>query len=207
MAEDILPMMGAQVQPGPCPPEGCPAPTEIACIQTTKVYDFCFQQESREDVCFPIPTDLTNPPVPGATITCTVDNVTCTVLSVTPSGVDGFANVTLLITVSITFSWTNPDNTTGSFTDTFSFTKTVTLCAPDGTNVTCEIAASRCGPSYLLNNQICTQIDLCILIESLALVKLLVPAYGFCTPSECVVLPKPPLACPPSPLYPPQCTT
>jgi hypothetical protein len=36
-------------------------------------------------------------------------------------------------------------------------------------------------------------------------VKLLVPAYGFCVPAECVELPKTPIVCPPDPLFPPQC--
>ena len=53
--------------------------------------------------------------------------------------------------------------------------------------------------------QVCCEVDLCLLIQSKALVKLLVPAYGFCVPAPCVTLPKPPLVCPPENLFPPQC--
>jgi hypothetical protein len=57
----------------------------------------------------------------------------------------------------------------------------------------------------IIGGQVCCPVNLCLLIQSTALVKLLVPTYGFCVPAPCVVSPSPPFPCPPSPLYPPQC--
>jgi len=39
--------MTNQVNPGPCPSEGCPPTTEIVCISVDKVYDSCFQVEEQ----------------------------------------------------------------------------------------------------------------------------------------------------------------
>ncbi|WP_366924159.1 hypothetical protein MFMK1_001112 [Metallumcola ferriviriculae] len=33
------------IEPGPCPPQGCPPPNEIVCIKTKKVYQECKQSE------------------------------------------------------------------------------------------------------------------------------------------------------------------
>jgi hypothetical protein len=83
--------------------------------------------------------------------------------------------------------------------------QTFTLCAPTGTTISCEIPSSALTPLAVVGTQVCGTVTICLLVESLAMVKLLVPSYGFCTPAPCVVSPAPPFACPPSPLYPPQC--
>ncbi len=199
--------MADPIIPGPCPPGGCPPPTEIVCIETTKVYDFCFQVERRDNVCFALPESCN--PDPGATVVCTVTNVTCTeVPPRVPLTTPGFFNVTLLITVSANIKIYNPSATTPTcdFDVTFSFTKTVTLCAPDGTDVDCTVPAYSCGPCILTPaDQVCCTFLLCVLVETEAIVKLLVPAYGFCVPAECVqVSPEFP-ECPPTGLFPPQC--
>jgi len=198
-----------QIIPGPC--DGpCPEPTEIVCIETLKVYDFCFQSDSVENACFPIPAACT-PPVPGTvTIECAISSVTSRVINRVPlptPAPTGFARVTIEITVTLSFTLRNADGTVRcTFTAAFPFVKNVALCAPTGTEVVVEVVASRCGPCFLLTGtQVCCEIDLCILIQSRAVVKLLVPAYGFCTPAECVELPKPPLVCPPERLFPRQC--
>lgn len=86
----------------------------------------------------------------------------------------------------------------------FSFTKTIVLCAPEGTFTNCEVVNSGCT-CLILGEQICCTFDLCIVFQSLAIVKLLVPSFGFCTPAVCEqVSPQPPFVCPPA-LFPPQC--
>ncbi|MDI6871268.1 MAG: hypothetical protein QME79_07920 [Bacillota bacterium] len=200
-------MSEAQIQqifPGPCPPEGCPPPTEIVCIRTEKVYDFCFQQDTTTQ-CATLPAATCGPP-----FTCTVTNVTCTAGTPVPTGVDGFSTVSVAVTV--TYTVTGVDTVTGlpctTGPQTFVFTKTVVLCAPTGTFVDCSETTVSCGACTLVVPQtglpqICCAFNICLIIESLAQVKLLVPAYGFCTPAPCRTGGFPP--CPPSPLFPPQC--
>ena len=198
--------MAEQVTPGPCGSGGCPAPTEIDCIEVTKVYDFCFQTESRENSCFPVPASCGTVPT-GSSATGSVSQVECTTQSITPiANSGGFANVTLLVTVTVGLTITAPDGSTlCSFDGQFFFFATVTLCAPEGVSVGCSAPATSVGPCVIIGGQVCCPVNLCLLIQSTALVKLLVPTYGFCVPAPCVVSPSPPFACPPSPLYPPQC--
>jgi len=198
--------MADVVAPGSYVDGGCPAPTEIDCISVTKVYDFCFLTETRDGLCFAIPAACGTVPT-GSVATGTVTSVTCSTQSITPiTGSGGFANVTLLVTVMLSFTIKNPAGTTlCTFSGEFSFFKTVTLCAPTGVSITCEAPATAVGPVVIISGEVCAVVSICLLIESVAMVKLLVPTYGFCVPAPCVVAPSPPFTCPPSPLYPPQC--
>ena len=203
------PVLADQIVPGPCVGP-CPPPTEIVCIETLKVYDFCFQRDTIENACFTIPAACT-PPVPvDVTVSCAVTAVSSAVVArvpLPPPAPPQFARITFRVILTLSFTLTNPDGTVRcTFTADFPFLKTVVLCAPAGTDIDIEVRPSRCGPCFILGGtQICCELDFCILIQAKALVKLLVPAYGFCQPFECQVLPKPPLPCPPTPLFPPQC--
>lgn len=194
MAEAVI----QQIFPGPCPPEGCPPPTEIVCIAVPKVYDFCFQQETGLTNCVSftgtIPTSAT----------CTITSVTCTAGTPVPTGIDGFSTVSIVVAVQYTITY----DTTVSPTQTFIFTKTVTMCAPTGTTADCTMTSVTCGPCTVvptgtLTFNICCGFNICLIVETTADVKLLVPAYGFCTPAPCRTGGFPP--CPPFPLFPPQC--
>lgn len=198
--------MADVVAPGSYADGGCPAPTEIDCIEVTKVYDFCFLTETRDGLCFAIPSACGTVPS-GSTVTGTVTSVACSTQSISAiSGSGGFADVTLLVTVMLSFTITSPSGTTiCTFTGEFSFFKTVTLCAPSGVTITCEAPTTAVGPVVILSGDVCGVVNICLLIESVATVKLLVPTYGFCVPAPCVVAAAPPFTCPPSPLYPPQC--
>ncbi len=198
------------VVPGPCPPHGCPPPTEIVCIETLKVYDFCFQNDTVENACFAIPAACVPPVTTAVAVNCAITNITSAVVQRTPlppPAPVGFARVTIRLILTLSFTLVRADGTTlCTFTADFPFLKTVALCAPAGTDVVVETRGTRCGPCFILaGTQVCCEIDFCLLIQSRALVKLLVPAFGFCVPAECVELPKAPLPCPPSPLFPPQC--
>ncbi|MDI3270354.1 MAG: hypothetical protein QJR00_06585 [Bacillota bacterium] len=193
------------VTPGPCPDTGCPPPTEIVCIETLKVYDFCMQTDTRDNLAYSIPTTCGTIPA-GSTATCQVGDVSCQEVSRQPSSVSGLWDVTLLINAPIWFKITDSNgNVVCRFQEWVRWVKTTTLCAPDGTEVVCHAASSQCGPAILTDTQVLTALSICLLIQSRAMVKLLVPSYGFCAPSECAVLPTPPVSCPPE-LYPTQCT-
>ena len=190
-----------EVTPGPCPPTGCPPATEIVCIRTEKVYDFCFQNE---DVafCTPLPITCTPPAPAGSTATCAITAVTCTPGTPVPvPGQPGFVTVSIVLVITMDITVLNPDGTTRcTFTTSTTQVKTVTLYAPAGTTIVCEVPTFECGPCSIVDTTVCCSAHLCVLVEVIALVKLLVPAYGFCTPAECVVAPK--LPCPPP--FPPQ---
>jgi hypothetical protein len=201
------------IVPGPC--QGpCPSPTEIDCIQVNKVYDFCFEAETNSPISIPIPASCGTLPA-GTTAQGAVTGSSCTVIGSTPilnpaGQPTGFADVTLLISVSMEFTLTGPTGTvicTFPATPAFSFMKTIVLCAPAGTTITCTIPSSAVSPAAIVDGSVVSAVTICILVSSIALVNLLVPSYGFCTPAPCVVAPSPPFACPPSPLFPPQCTT
>lgn len=177
-------------------------PQEVVCIETLKVYDFCFQRERRDNACF----DLCQVQVPeGAVITCEVKNATCKEISRTPPDAQGRSNVSFAFIVTVRVKITKDSTVIFDKTKDFGFTKTVVLCAPAGTFTECKVVNVACGPCIIVGTQVCCTYELCIIFQSLAVVKLLVPTYGFCIPKECEqVLPGPPFVCPPN-LFPPQC--
>lgn len=175
---------------------------EVVCIETLKVYDFCFQRERRDNACF----DLGQVQVPeGAVITCEVKSATCKEISRTPPDAEGRSAVSFAFIVTIRVKITKDTQTILDKTKDFGFTKTVVLCAPTGTFTECKVVGVACGPCIIVGNQVCCTYELCIIFQSLAAVKLLVPTFGFCIPKECEqVAPGPPFVCPPD-LFPPQC--
>lgn len=176
---------------------------EVVCIETYKVYDFCYQSLHLENNCFPVAA----PPPPGSVIDCSVVCTDCDEAGRTDPDENGRANVTFAITVKIKTKIEHEDCTRHHHCDPheFTFFKTVSLCAPKGTRTCCDVVNSACGPCIYTNGQICCTINLCIVISSVAPVKLLVPTYGFCTPTECeAVSPIDPFVCP-GRIYPDPC--
>ncbi|MCM1564667.1 MAG: hypothetical protein NC238_01685, partial [Dehalobacter sp.] len=47
---------------------------ETICIEVPKVYDFCFERDTRENVCTPL--GKCSPPQ-GAAVRCTINSATC----------------------------------------------------------------------------------------------------------------------------------
>ncbi|NLJ76257.1 MAG: hypothetical protein GX325_03230 [Peptococcaceae bacterium] len=180
---------------------------QTICIEVPKVYDFCFQAERRENICTPlnVPHEFEAPP--EATVRCRIKNACCNEVSRSKPDASGRSNVTFAIVVDYMLKVVDGEgHVIKRFNDlAFSFTKTVLLCAPEGTMTNCEIVNATCGPCLILCNLISCTFDLCIVIQSVAIVKILVPSYGFCTPALCEqVSPEIPFVCPPA-LFPPQC--
>lgn len=179
-------------------------PFETVCIEVPKVYDFCFEADTRENVCTPLGTCE---PTEGATVRCTINSATCNEVSRTAPDATGRANVTFAFVINYTLEVVSATGMVECRFDdpVFSFTKTIVLCAPVGTFTNCEIVSSACT-CLILGSQICCTFNLCEVFQSLAIVKLLIPSFGFCTPAVCEqVSPQPPFVCPPT-LFPPQCT-
>ncbi|MBE3590115.1 MAG: hypothetical protein IMW98_04735 [Firmicutes bacterium] len=191
------------VVPGPCPPEGCPPATEIVCIETRKVYDFCFQTERLNNLVIPLPDSC---PPGGISADVLTGEATCRVTGSQPVDDSGLVNVSLIVIIPAVVEVADEHGTIlCRFETTITFAKTVTLCAPDGTQIDCRMVAGN-ETVVLVGRNVHVSLSVCLLIESTALVKLLVPSYGFCVPSECVTLPSPPVECPPENLFPPQCS-
>ncbi len=188
-----------RVAPGPCGPGGCPAPTEIACIVVDKVFDYCYQQDTSPMVCAPL---LEDPP-PGPVVSCTVSAVSCTFASSVPAASTDYVNATFVLSATVTFS-VQFDAICYVAQEPVSLFKTVTLCGPTGTTPSCAVVSATCIPPVVIDEEVCTTVTFCATFASTAQVQLLVPAYGYCTPAPCVTLPLG--ACPPSPIFPPQCT-
>lgn len=214
---DTVSTQQVPIIPGPCPPQGCPPATRIECILVDKVYDSCFQVEERSRS-----TEIsTFSPAPskGDVIPCTLtagDNIACDLISKTAVG-EGFFTLNLLFTVPLTL--TNPKDPNDTVDRQFTFTKTVTLCSPDGTEVDCSESVllfcscvvtdvnnvystdSPSSPPTRCTLTVECDFQVCLVIKSIATVQLLVPSYGFCVPAPCITLPG---VCPPAP--PAQCT-
>jgi hypothetical protein len=197
--------MAGTLVPGPISGD-CPQPTQIDCIEVTKVYDSCFQTEDFSNLCTRIPYDDCCHEIAkqaGTVATCAVTASSCTFVSSTPTGVDDFVNATFAVSLTETITLTSTTGKTCTITVPVSFVKTVTLCAPAGTTQTCTIAGANCGPCAIIDDSVCCQLTVCLVLQSVAVVQLLVPSFGFCVPSACSVLPFPP--CPPA--FPPNCAT
>jgi hypothetical protein len=191
----------SQITPGMCPPEGCPPPTRIECIVVDKVYDSCFQiNDFTRDTTI---SNFAGPFAEGDVIPCRQNgDITCTEISRVDAG-GGFFTVTLLISVPILLA--NPNNPNQTVDRTFTFTKTATLCCPQGVEPDCSestLLFCNCVVSNTLEQTLsvtCT-LQVCVVIKCLLEVQLLVPSYGFCVPAPCITLPG---VCPPTP--PAQC--
>ncbi len=187
-----------RVAPGPCPPGGCPPPSEIDCIAVDKIFDYCFQQDVVPQVCAPLEC--------GGTITsmtCTVTAASCSFQGSVPSSTPDLVQATFLITATVSFTVVTT-LTTCTTSGTLALLKTVTLCGPAGTVQSCDLLSASCAPPAIVDATICTQVSLCLTFTSTGFVQLLVPSYGYCTPAPCRTLPQ--LPCPPSTIFPPQCT-
>ncbi len=177
--------------PGPCSPEGCPPPTEIDCLTVEKVYDSCVQVLTT--------TQKTAAPECITISSCAIvsDNSSCTVSAITPSSMPDYNIITVTIEVVSQFTCAN-----GLMDDFITYlTPSVTLYNPPGTTPSCNLLSGTCNCLVLPNTEITCTVTVCVLLQTTAYVPLLIPTYGFCSPSAC---PPTPFPCPPIPLFPPQ---
>lgn len=201
--------MDNQVKPGAYTQDCCPKPTRVECIVVDKVYDSCFQVEDRTRTTT-VTTGVggqwpTNGFSVGQIVPCspTADaGITCTELSRVPVG-EGFSTITILVSVPITLANPNaPEETTDRV---FTFTKTATLCCPEGVEPDCsESTLMFCNCVITQVNagsvEITCDYQVCLLMRCILTVQLLVPSYGFCVPAPCTTIGG---TCPPLP--PSQC--
>lgn len=163
-----------EVQPG-LYPDGTPRTTEVVCVETDKIYDFCYQEHSATrcvalagiDAAARARAEL----LPAA---CAVTNRVY--------GSDGLADVSLTITVPVQVTAGN-----ASVPVNFVIFKTVQMAAPLGTVIECEVTGGCLAEAVDMNGdgiaeELCCMANLYIVLQSKARVKLLVPAFGYCAP-------------------------
>ncbi|MDN5317741.1 MAG: hypothetical protein PWR08_1866 [Thermoanaerobacterium sp.] len=185
-----------EVGPGPVEPGQLPEPTEITCIEVTKIYDSCSQRlclDSIPPVIF-VPT-ITNPTFGRC------ENVTVTLVS--PPGFTltpiperpGFVRVQATFQVTYDVVITNTSGDIQTLTGlTTTFNKDIVLYVPEPTTAIMKYeAVAEClfgrvnvGTPTTLE----VIIGVWIIIKSAMDVQLLIPSYGFCpVPPECEEFP------------------
>lgn len=205
------------ITPGKCPQNrgvpNCPPFTEKDCIEVFKVYDQCATEELLGS-CVRAADHCTAPIPPDATITCEVvpDSARCFFVGFGPFNPPFFRPVLVLNEVQISVTVTsNGTVICPTFTITLQGITQALMWAPDGTFVQCQIlAVGPCTCDVTTDpatgdQLICCRVKVCKEIQIKALVKLLVPSYGFCEVNPCIAVPQPEFPCPPTqPLFPPQ---
>ncbi|MCR4419445.1 MAG: hypothetical protein QHH27_03110 [Clostridia bacterium] len=217
-----------EIQPGKCPivdgvPQ-CPPPTEIDCIEVLKVYDQCI----KEEIIFrevPVPKHCHIDPTD--TIVCEVvfPDTTCSIFNFGEPDPNNFRSIVIKQTIKLqirVFDSRGHEKVPCRVTEgPFQQFQDVFLYAPEGTFGQCRIVSARCECSVLprtdtTNHEdsaegngheslvLFCKIKLCKEIQVKALVKLLVPSYGFCQAEPCVATPQEEFPCPPQNLFPPQ---
>ena len=196
MSQYLPPMTGGQdrkVIPGPVRGGACPPPSEIVVVEARKVFDYCFQENTLER-CFFVPGLG-----PAASVkSCEITQVTCSeILDREPlPNQDGLALVSIQVTLELSITVSpGPHVAPVTVTRIMSFPKRVVLCAPTGTEVTCDVRGTCICTVQPLAAQagaepnVCCTIQLCIVITSGAIVKILVPSFGVVMPQKCKVSP------------------
>ncbi|HKM39353.1 MAG TPA: hypothetical protein VJ036_03700 [bacterium] len=204
-------------------PPGCELEEPVIdCIEVLKVYDQCIAETALPRQ-IDLPEECPNPLPDNAVINCRLvfdleettgePQTRCEVINVSEPDEDGFSNITIRqrLVTEITVENVFGDVICGPITvgPEFCFT-TAVLYAPEGTFGQCRILNGTCSCEIIadpdnpeLNVLLCNR-ALCQEVAIKALVKLCVPAYGFCVPAPCIPPPLPELPCPPDNIYPPQ---
>lgn len=197
MSKNLSAMAGEQdliVTPGPVRAGHCPPPKDIVVIEARKVFDFCTQQDLLER-CFLVTGLHTGAEV----IDCQITNVSCQEILEREPIPNGQGRALVSVQVNLTLMLTIlPGVGMAPITvqRNISFPKRVVLCAPMGTDVTCDVRGTCIctvqppspGTTGTEPNVCCT-IQLSTTLTVTATVKVLVPTFGTVLPKECTVAP------------------
>lgn len=183
---------------------------ESICIRTNKVYDWCFKNGTTSfvisDLVFPTDT------APVAGVDCELTAICCTETGRDQSG-GGIAVVTLRKQATFRLTFVDAEGAPvpvvigGTLVEsqirTRFFEEFIQICAPEGTDIVCEITDAGCRAT--LGEGIATvDIFICQSVQVEAEVKVCIDINDFCVPDLCEQVPKP-FDCPPSQFFPPQC--
>lgn len=186
------------VVPGPIRGGHCPTPREIVVVDARKVFDFCTQEDVLER-CFTIP-DLGED---ASVLDCRITNITCEEIMDREPVMNGNGRAVVSVQITLTLRLTiMPDLGQSPITveRTVTFPKRVVLCAPEGTQVTCDVQGTcicTVQPDAADGEpNVCCTIQLCTVLTVTANVKLLVPSFGSVRARRCPSAASP-AGCPP----------
>lgn len=158
-------------KPGVAPP----FINDTACIQVIRVFDSCYQTFERT-TSFYLPCLDDN-------VTCDVSGGTCQVLRVSEPDSEG--NVQALVRAILILELDTGISFRRPIRRVFTYTTTVTLNAPTGSRVSCEIGETSCTCEPVQNHTITCTIQANIIARSKGLVYLEVPYISLCEPTPC----------------------
>jgi len=190
--------MDVTVVPGPIRGGQCPTPREIVVVDARKVFDFCTQEDILER-CFSIP-DLGED---ASVLDCRITNIQCEEIMDREPVRDNRGRALVSIQITLTLRLTiMPDAGEHPIRveRTITFPKRVVLCAPEGTEVSCDVQGTcicTVQPDAAEGEpNVCCTIQLCTVLTVTASVKLLVPSFGSVSARRCPSAASP-AGCPP----------
>lgn len=184
---------GNERSPGLADFEALQCITERVCIQVNKVYDSCLQQESLTDVSIPL-TELSGTApytfisLRNSTSQGGLENVSITRLQDRPN----FARVQADVIIPFQIRYSDSTGTEYVTTGSTSVHKDVILYVPDDSIIPYNLeavvgAVSVTGTITTTGSSSTLIADICIsiILKIVAMVELLIPAFGFCEIPPC----------------------
>ncbi|GAA0179096.1 hypothetical protein SH2C18_20320 [Clostridium sediminicola] len=160
------------------------------CIEANRIFDSCSQEENKIET-INLPCDWLHQIIyliinnNKEYVSCSVKDIKCTVLDVTQPDEAGKVKATIKVEGIINLQLKIGDSYLENFEKTCSFTKTVTLFAPEGTKVTCEVKDVYCEFNEIENCVAYCSINMTVIIKSKALVHVKIPYVGECESRQC----------------------
>jgi hypothetical protein len=158
------------------------------CIEAKKVFDFCFQ-EHRVERNF---NEFEFPDNKRVKVECEIDeqNISCREVGHRKhvEGKKGKFLVCVAIEVPVRIRAVDEfdcEKVCRTFNQKVVFLKQAVLCAPEGTEVECEVTGNCCCFFDRESRAVSCVFDFCVVIQAKANVKILVPTLGLCAPAQC----------------------
>lgn len=161
------------------PKSPTPSPSGKMCIETTRIYDSCAFEEEQQKT-FNLPNSIED-----QCIHCKVTETKYSILDITKiDEQQDLINVKLRIEAILGFISNSSNDPT--FKKVVYFDKSITLIAPEGSDVSCDIntTACECIQSNCDHKLTCI-VKIVAVIKSKKLVQIQVPFLGNCEPSSC----------------------
>ncbi len=179
--------------PGPITGNPINGLCEKACIQASRVFDACINQQPLEGYTLaltdPSPTTYVAPlTFVSGRQTTTVG--TLTALTVTPlADQPGYNRVQATVTIPVSVAYTDANGTAGTATGTITRSFDVVMRFPQASifpaNVTAKVSAVVASGTYVGDLTFSVTACVVVILKVEADVELMVPSYGYCQIPEC----------------------
>lgn len=160
----------------------CPTPSDRMCIEVTRVFDSCmFEEKQRKTLKLPNLCENDD-------MQCEIIETNSKILTVTKiDEQQDLVNVKLRIKVILGFI--RKCSADPIFKESIYFDKNITLTAPDGADISCNIDNATCecieSSNLSCNQKICCTVKVAAVVKSKKLIQIQVPFLGGCEPKQC----------------------